>query len=333
MTLPETQKVVLFEENGDLDVLKYVDYETPKISPDDIIVKNKYAGINFIEAYFRKGVYPSTTPYVLGREGTGVVVEVGDNVSNYKVGDKVAYLGGANFAQYTKLSSKHILIHKLADDTSDEKLKLYAASLVQGLTALTLINEAYKVKKGDYILVWAAAGGVGRLLTQLVSEIGAHVIAIASTSEKLEIAKSLGAEFLINSSTDNVAEKVKEFTNGKGVEATFDSVGKDSFEPSFESLARKGTFVSFGNASGVVPPLSINRLSPKNLKIARPQLFGYIATPEEWNYYLTDLLQKIESGKLSIFINKTYPLSDYKQAAADLEGRKTTGKLVLEIPQ
>lgn len=333
MSLPKTQKAILIEENGDLDVLKYVDYDTPQPSADDIIIKNKFSGVNFIEGYFRTGVYPAPLPYILGREATGVVVEVGKNVTNYKPGDKVAYLGSPNFCQYTKLSSSHVAVLKLPENTSDEKSKLYAGSLLQGLTALTFINEAYEVKKGDYILVWAAAGGVGRILTQLISGLGAHVIALASSAAKLEIAKSDGAEFLINSTTDDVVAKVKEITNNKGVQASFDGVGKDSFEASFELLTRKGTLVSFGNASGVVPPFSITRLSAKNIKIARPQLFGYVTTPEEWKHYSTELYKLIDSGKLKIDISKTYPLSDYKQAAADLEGRKTTGKLVLEIPQ
>lgn len=333
--LPKTQKVVLQEETGEsLDIIKYADFDTPQIeSPKDIIIKNKFAGVNFIDSYFRKGIYPSEKPHIFGREAVGVVEAVGDDVSNFSVGDKVAYLGFDTFAQYTKLSDDFVLILKLDPKTSDESLKEYAAAILQGLTALSLVEEAYEVKKDDYILVWAAAGGVGKILTQLVKQIGAHVIAIASTKEKLALAKELGAEYLINSSEDDIVSKVKEITNGKGVHASLDSIGKDTFETSFELVARKGSLVSYGNASGVVPPISISRLAAKNVKVLRPALFGYIATKEEWVYYTTKLFKLIASGDLKIDIYKTYPLSEYRQATSDLESRKTTGKLVLEIPQ
>lgn len=333
--LPSTQKVALFEENSDsVDVIKYTDFDTPKIaSPNEIIIKNKFAGVNFIDSYFRKGIYPSQKPHIFGREAVGVVAAVGDKVTKFSVGDKVAYLSGSTFAQFTKLTDSYVQILKLDPSTSDESLKFYAAALLQGLTALTFIHEAYVVKKGDYVLVWAAAGGVGKILTQLISQQGAHVIAIASTEEKLALAKKYGAEYGVNHLTDDIVEKVKEITDGKGVNASFDSVGKDSAEISLTSLGRKGTFVSYGNSSGVVPPLSINRLSPKNLTVLRPQLFGYVTTSEEWEHYVRLLFKLIDSGDLKIDILKTYPLSEYKQATYDLEGRKTTGKLVLEVPQ
>lgn len=333
--LPSTQKVILFEENSDsLDVLKYADFDTPHIaSPNEIIIKNKFAGVNFIDSYFRKGIYPSEKPHILGKEAVGVVAAIGDNVTKFSVGDKVAYLSPSTFAQYTKLTDTHIQILKLDPNTSDESFKLYAASLLQGLTALPFIQEAYNVKKGDYILVWAAAGGVGQILTQLISQRGAHVIAIASTEEKLALAKKHGAEYLVNHITDDIVEKVNDITNGKGVNASFDSVGKDSAEISLAALARKGTFISYGNSSGLVAPLLLNRLSAKNLTVLRPQLMGYITTSEEWEHYVHLLFKIIDSGDLKIDILKTYPLSDYRLATSDLEGRKTTGKLVLEIIQ
>lgn len=333
-SLPKTQKVVLFEETGaSVDVIKYVDWDTPQItSPDDVIVKNKYVGINFIESYFRKGIYPSQKPFIFGREGTGVVAAIGDNVTNFKVGDKVSFLSSPNFTQFTKLQNLvHVL--KLPENTTDEELKQHAALLLQGLTALTFIEESYHVEKGDFILVWAAAGGVGQILTQLISNLGGHVIAIASTPEKLNIAKSLGAEYLINSSTDDIVAKVKEITNGAGAIASFDSVGKDTYQISLDSLARKGTFISYGNASGPIPPLPIAQLGALNRKILRPVLNHYITTNQEWDYYSNKLLNFVKSGKLKVNIFNTYPLSDYKKATTDLESRKTTGKLILEVPQ
>ncbi|CAH2351475.1 probable quinone oxidoreductase [[Candida] railenensis] len=335
MSIPQTHKVILIEENSQsLDVLKYVDVPAPQIeSGNDVIIKNKYAGVNFIEAYFRSGLYPSEKPYTLGREAAGVVAAVGKDVTRFKVGDNVVYLAGKTFAQYTKIPDSYITVTKLAADISEEGLITEAGAQLQGLTALSLVEEGYTVKKGDKILVWAAAGGVGKLLTQLVKRKGGIVLAVASSDAKLAEAKALGADYLINSKTDDVVAKVKEYTDGKGVEASYDSIGKDTFDTTFDSLRRKGTFVSFGNASGAVPPLSIQKLATKNIKIIRTTLFNYVTEQEEYDHYGNELKELIASGELKIDVSKVYPLEDYKEATAALEGRKTTGKLVLSIPQ
>lgn len=336
MTLPTTQKVIYFEENGDIDKLKFSpEWPMPLIGADDILVKNKYSGVNFIEVYFRKGIYPSEKPYIPGRESAGEVVAVGDNVKGFSVGDKIAGLYPKNFAQYTALDYKSNTILNLGKDLSDSQLQLYAASLLQGLTALTFIEEAYKVQQGDYIFITAAAGGVGLILNQLLKLRGAHTIAVASSDEKLKLAKENGAEFLLNSSKlsfDEIKDEVLKITNGQGVEAVFDSIGKDSFECSLAIVKRKGTLVTFGNASGPIPPFLVNRLSAKNIKLLRPQLFGYIATKEEFTHYTTELFELIDSGKLNIKVHGVYPLEDYPNATTEMEGRKTTGKLVLSIP-
>lgn len=332
ISIPATQKVVLINGTGDLDVIKYQDYPVPTIGDSELLIKNKYAGVNYIESYFRKGIYPVEKPYVLGREATGVVVAKGNSVKGYDIGDKVGYISNATFAQYTKFSESGPIL-KLPKDSSDEKLKFYAASLLQGLTALTFIHEAYDVKPDDYILLYAAAGGVGLIFDQLLKLRGAHTIAVSSTDEKLSLAKKFGAEFGINPSKDDILSKVKEITNGNGVDAVFDSVGKDTFETSLAALKNKGTFVSYGNASGPVPPFSISKLSPKNIKLLRPQLYAYITAPHDWEKYSKKLLELLDSNKLKILIHKTYPLSEYKEAANELESRKSTGKLVLEIPQ
>ncbi|CAI1943633.1 hypothetical protein SEUBUCD646_0D02580 [Saccharomyces eubayanus] len=330
--IPETQKVVLIDGVGGYDVIKYEDYPVPLISDKELLIKNKYAGVNYIESYFRKGLYPCEKPYVLGREATGTVVAKGKDVNNFQIGDQVAYISNSTFAQYTKFPSEGTIM-RLPKCTSDEKMKLYAAGLLQALTALSFTNEAYHVKKGDYILIYAAAGGVGLILNQLVKMKGAHAIAVASTDEKLETAKKYGAEYLINSSKEDVLARVLEITNGEGVDSCFDSIGKDTFETTLAALKRKGVFVSFGNASGLIPPLSITRLSPKNITLLRPQLYAYITDHEEWVYYTDKFVDLVDSKKLNIKIYKTYALKDYKVAAADIESRKTTGKLVLEIPQ
>ncbi|ODQ79440.1 hypothetical protein BABINDRAFT_167299 [Babjeviella inositovora NRRL Y-12698] len=333
MTIPSTQKVVLFRENGGLDVLRYEeDFPVPTISASQVLIKNQYAGVNFIEAYFRSGLYPSEKPYVLGREAVGVIAAVGKDVTNLKQGDRVAYLGGSSFAQYTAAEASG-KIFKLDADIDEETAQVYAGLLINGLTTLTFINESYKVQKGDYILVHAAAGGCGLLFAQQILAKGAHVIATASSPEKLQLAKEAGAEFLINSSTEDIVARVKEITHNKGVEAVYDGIGKDTFEISLEVVARKGTLVSFGNASGAVPPFLISRLLAKNVKVLRPSLFNYLADQEEWDFYSQELLRLVKEGILKQKITKVYPLAEYRQAAEDLEGRKTTGKLVLEIPQ
>ncbi|KAH3667096.1 hypothetical protein WICMUC_005443 [Wickerhamomyces mucosus] len=333
MSIPDTHHVIRFHETSEsYDVLKYETVPTPTIDEDQILIKNKYAGINFIEKYFRIGLYPSQLPYTLGREAVGEIVKIGSNVKNYQIGDIIGYLSSQTFTQYTVINPTiNFRILKISEN-KDSILQQFAGSLVQGLTALTFIEESYKVKKDDYILVHAAAGGVGLILTQLISKLGAHVIATASTDEKLNLAKLNGAEFLINSSNDDIVSKVLEFTNGKGVEASFDGVGKDTWDISLKSTARKGTIVSFGNASGAVPPVTISTLTPKNLKILRPTLFNYLTTLEEWDYYSTKLIKLIESNDLKIDISKIYELKDYPKAAKDLETRKTTGKLLLSIP-
>ncbi|EEQ41219.1 putative quinone oxidoreductase [Clavispora lusitaniae] len=333
MSLPATQKAAFAPQLSEsVDGIVYGDIETPKIeSPDDVIVKNKYAGVNFIESYFRKGIYPAQFPYVFGREAAGHVVAVGANVTRFQPGDVVAYLSPRSFAQYTKFSQNHVQVRRLASDVSDAQLRLWGSLLVQGLTAITFAHEAYKVKKGDFILVWAAAGGVGQILTSYAAHLGAHVIAVASTDEKLAIARSLGASYAIKSDED-VAKRVLEITGGVGVAASFDGIGKDTFEASMASLARKGSMVSYGNASGVVPPVSINRLSAKNIKLLRPQVFGYVTTPEEWEHY-TNILQEALDKNVIDVKTTVYPLEEYREAAAALEGRKTTGKLVLAIPE
>lgn len=327
----------MHENSESLDVVKYADVPTPQItSTSDIIIKNKFSGINFIEAYFRKGVYPTVLPYIFGREASGVVAAVGSAVTKFKVGDRVAYLLPETFAQYTKVPDSHVQIKNINEFTSgedDKDMKLWGATLVQGLTAKLFIKDAYDVKKGDYALVWAAAGGVGTLLTQLIAQKGAHVIAVASNDEKLESARKNGAEFLINSSSDDVLQKVLDFTHGKGVQVVYDLIGKDTFEISLAAVARKGTLVSFGNASGVVPPLAINRLSPKNVKLLRPQLYAYVAEQAEWDEYVNSLGHDISRKNVDFGILETFPLEQYVEAATLLEGRKTQGKLVLEIPQ
>ncbi|KAH7411216.1 hypothetical protein BKA64DRAFT_704320 [Cadophora sp. MPI-SDFR-AT-0126] len=327
-SIPKTMKGVLIEKTGGVEVLQYkTDLPVPAPKTGEVLVKNDFIGVNYIDTYFRTGLYPAPKPEILGREAEGTIVAVGDgDILNLKVGDRVVWLGTAAYAEFSAApaAKAHVLPSELSPGIA-------AASILQGLTALTLIREAYEVKKGDWVLVHAAAGGVGLWLCQLLKAIGARTIGTASTTEKIELAKKNGAQFMINYKEEkDLVGKVKEITGGAGVNVVFDSTGKDQFENDLEVVARKGTVVSYGNSSGAVPPLAISRLAGKNIKVLRPTLFNYIYTREEYERYTAELFDFIIKDKLNVRVHETYPLADIARAHTDLEGRKTTGKLLLK---
>lgn len=324
-------KAVYIEKTGETDVLQYkTDVPVPELKDGEVLVKNEYIGINYIDTYFRKGVYkPPHFPYILGREGAGTIAAVGPNAaSDLSVGTRVGYMGQFAYAEYVPVASNYTVPIPDSIDT-----KTAAASLLQALTAVTLIRDAYAVQKGDWILVTAAAGGVGLWLCQLLKAVGARVIATASSEEKRQLAKDNGAEVLLEYHADNrqvFVDKVLEITGGEGVHGVFDSVGKDTFDASLSVVRRKGTMVSFGNASGPVEGFALARLSAKNVKLVRPTLFNYIATREEFKEATKELWQFIEKDGLNVRIHDVYPLSEIVRATNDIESRKTTGKLVLK---
>jgi NADPH2:quinone reductase len=245
-------------------------------------------------------------------------------VYSLKPGDRVAWMAAGAYAEYTACpAEKAILIPECVKPTHA------AASLIQGLTALTLIRESHYVQKDEWALVHAAAGGVGLWLCQLLHAVGARVIGTASTEAKIALAKENGAEFMINYSHESVVERVDEITNGAGVSVVFDGVGASTFEDDLKLLARKGTLASFGSASGPVPPFAISRLAEKNLKVLRPTLFNYVYTREEFERYSNELFGFIAGGMVKVHIHEIYPLQEVARAHTDLEGRKTTGKLLL----
>ena len=277
-------------------------------------------------SYLRSGLYPAPSfPYMLGRESSGTILSTGTgNVYSLKAGDRVAVLSQKTYAQYTAAPSMYC--HKIPDAISTKDA---AAALLQGMTALTLIRESYHVQKGDWILVHAAAGGTGLWLIQLLKAIGAHIIGTCSTS-KIDLVKSHGVDVVIDYTKEDVVQKVKEATNSNGCQAVYDGVGKATFDISLECLARKGTLVSFGNASGAVPPVTISRLSAKNVKLLRPMFFSYITTREEYEQYAGELFEFMIKNKIDVRVHEIYPLKDVMRAHEDLEGRKTTGKLLLK---
>ncbi|KAF2265764.1 NAD(P)-binding protein [Lojkania enalia] len=330
-SLPKTMKAVLIEKTGGTEVLEYkTDFPMPELKEGEVLVKNEFIGINYIDTYFRTGLYPLPhTPYILGREGSGTIAAVGPNAPfDLKVGTRVVYMGSYAYAEYTPVASKYTI--PIPDSIPT---KIAAASCLQALTALTLIREAHKVEKGDWVLVTAAAGGVGLWLCQLLKAIGARTIATASTPEKRDLAKQNGAEVLLEyheGDQETFVKKVKEITGGEGVAAVFDSVGKSTFDASLGVVARKGTMVSFGNASGPVTGFALGRLAANNVKLVRPTLFNYIYTREEFQQYAAELWNFIEKDKLNVQIHDVYALHDIVRATEDIEGRKTTGKLLLQ---
>ncbi|ANB14596.1 Zta1p [Sugiyamaella lignohabitans] len=328
MAIPTTQKAIRIHETGGPEVVKLEEIPVPEITETQVLVKNEYAGVNFIETYFRKGIYKAQLPVTLGREGAGEVVKVGSKVSNYSVGDKVGFVGSA-FAEYVAIEAvgKALKITKIPKGLDT---KTVGAGLIQGLTALVLTTQSVALKKGDSVLVHAAAGGTGALIVQLAKAFGATVIGTTSSAEKAKIAKAAGADHVINYRTEDVTARVKEITNGAGVTGTLDGVGKDTFNISIASTANSGTVASFGNASGVVPEFSLLSLE-RNIKVQRPSLFNALTTTEDWEALTKQFFDLLLSGDLKLDISKVYPLAETSQAISDLESGKTTGKLVIQI--
>lgn len=328
MSIPTTQSALRIHETGGPEVVKFdTDVSVPEISATQVLVKVKYAGVNFIDTYFRKGLYPAPLPLILGREGAGEVVKVGADVTQYKVGDRIGFIGAQAYSQYVAIeeSSNAVVLPE------NVEFKTAAASLIQVLTAISLVKEAHPIKKGDFVLVHAAAGGTGSLIVQLAKRRGATVIGTTSTAEKAKIAKSLGADYVINYKEENTVEKVLEYSNGHGADGVYDGVGKDTFETSLKAIARKGTLVSFGNASGAVPPVKLFDLTPKNIKLVRPSLFGYLVERSEWKEYTDDLFNLLKDNDFAVNIYNTYDFKNGNDALIDLESGKTTGKLVIKI--
>lgn len=329
--IPKSMSGILISETGGVDVLQWkTDLPVPELKDGEILVKNEFIGINYIDTYFRTGLYPSPLPLITGKEGAGIVVS--SRSPSFKEGDRVGYVYDHAYAQYTSLPSTKAVLLPSSITTSTA-----AASLLQGLTALTFVREAGSITQslglstGPWVLVHAAAGGTGSLLVQILSVMGAKVIGTAGGKEKCEIAKKNGAGWVIDNKAEDVKERVKEITGGHGVDVIFDGVGKATFELDLEVVARKGSVVIFGNASGPVPPVDLLRLGAKNIKLMRPVMFNYCVTKEEWEKYTTELFDLIQTGKLNIGVHKTYDLKDVAQAHSDLEGRKTTGKLLLKV--
>lgn len=325
--IPPSMPAIQVASHGGPEVLTPTSLPVPQPAEGEVLVKNAYVGVNFIDTYFRTGLYKAPLPLVPGREGAGTVVAAHPSVTSVSAGDRVVYMSNNTaYAGYVAAKAKDVL---RIPEGVDEKTA--AASLLQGLTALTFIREAGEVKPGQWTLVHAAAGGTGGLLVQMLRAIGAKIIGTASTKEKCDIATAHGADHVLNSKGEDVPARVKEITGGHGVDVIFDGVGKATFDSDLEMIARKGTVIVFGNASGAVPPFDVLRLGAKNAKVMRPVLFNYLTTREELEGYAKELFGFITEGKVKVGIHGVYPLTEARRAQEDLEGGKTMGKVLLEV--
>ena len=322
-----TAKAIRFARTGGPEVLEYVDVEVGDPGPGEARVRNHAIGVNFIDTYFRSGLYPLDLPNGLGQEAAGVVEAVGEGVTHVKPGDRVAYAARPNGAySQLRVMPADVLV-RLPDAISFET---GAAMLLQGLTVQYLLKQTYAVQPGETILFHAAAGGVGLIACQWARALGVNLIGTVGSNEKAALARQRGAAHVINYRDEDVVQRVLEITNGEKVPVVYDSVGKDMFTRSLDCLRPRGLMVSFGNSSGPVPPFALNELASRgSLYITRPTLQSYAATRAQREAMAADLFDVVASGKVSIDIHQRFPLADAAQAHIALEGRRTTGKTIL----
>ncbi|WP_374578768.1 quinone oxidoreductase [Phenylobacterium sp.] len=320
-------KAIRIERTGGPEVLEVAQVEVPTPKPGEILVRHEAVGVNFIDTYHRSGLYPVKLPTGLGLEAAGTIEAVGEGVERFKTGDRVVYASGP-IGAYAELHATSAARAVKLPDGIDAKVA--AACLLKGMTAEFLVRRTYPVKAGETILVHAAAGGVGSILVQWAKHLGARVIGTAGSEEKAELARGHGADHVILYRDQDVAAEVRRLTDGKGVPVAYDSVGASTFEGTLASLARRGMFVSFGNASGPVPPFAPLRLSQAgSLFFTRPTMFDYTATTEDLDASAGALFEVIGSGAVKIDIGQTFALGDARRAHEALEGRETVGASLL----
>jgi NADPH2:quinone reductase len=320
-------KAIRFHKTGGPEVMQLEDVSVGEPAAGQARIRQTAIGVNFIDTYHRSGLYPMPMPSGLGSEGAGVVDAVGPGVSDVKPGDRVAYTGNpvGSYAEARLYAADRLV--KIPAGITDQQA---ASMMLKGMTVWYLIHKTFKVKAGDTVLWHAAAGGVGLIASQWLKALGVTVIGTVGSEEKAELAKKAGCAHVINYSTENFTQRVKDITGGKGVPVAYDSVGKSTWEGSLDCLQPRGMMVSFGNASGAVPPVNIGILSQKgSLYLTRPTLFHYIASRAELEEAAKTLFDVVASGKVKIEVTGTYKLADVQQAHRDLEGRKTTGSVIL----
>jgi NADPH2:quinone reductase len=320
-------KAIRIEATGGPEVMRLVDIEVRAPGPGEIRIRLGAIGVNFIDTYHRSGLYPMTLPSGLGLEGAGTIDAVGEGVTRFKQGDRAGFCTGpiGAYAQAHVVPAERAV--KLPDHVSDD---IAAAAMLKGMTARYLLRKTFPVKQNDVAVIHSAAGGVGQIATQWAKHLGAVVIATVGSDAKAQIAKALGADHVIVLGKEELAKRVREITNGEGADVVYDSVGKDTFMASLDSLKMRGMMVSFGNSSGPPPEINPLILSQKgSLFLTRPTLFHYTPTQALLQETADDLFGVLASGAVKVSAPKRYALADAAQAHRDLEGRKTTGSVVL----
>jgi len=320
-------KAMRVNEHGGPEVLDYEDVPVPEPGPGEARVRLAAAGVNFIDVYFRTGLYPKDPPFTLGQEGAGEVDAVGDGVEDLSIGDYVAFAGTTGaYAEYVVVPADRLVPFNV----TLVEARLAAAVMLQGMTAHYLTHSTFPLHEGHTALVHAAAGGVGLLLVQMAKMRGARVIGTAGSEEKARLAKGAGADEVIVYTEQDFVEETRRITDGEGVDVVYDSVGESTFEKGLDSLRTRGYMVLFGASSGPVPPFDIQTLNRKGgLFVTRPSLAHYTATREELLWRAESVLSWVGNNAIDVRVGETYSLPDAAQAHRDLEGRKTTGKLLL----
>lgn len=320
-------KAIRFSNPGGPEVLEYVDVEIGEPGSGEAVVEHAACGLNFLDVYFRSGLYPLPLPGVVGTEGAGVVRAVGPGVVHVRPGDRVAYGGGPPGAYAQMRVMPASVLVRLPDAIDFDTA---AAAMLKGLTVQYLLRRTLPLSAGDTVLLHAAAGGIGLIACQWARELGITVIGTVSSEEKAELARAHGCTHTIHYRTENIAERVRALTGGKGVKAVYDGVGASTFTASLDSLAKFGMLISFGNASGPVPPFLLKELTSRgSLYITRPSLNDHIAQREDLEAMAAELFGLLERGRIKIDIRQRYALSDAAQAHRDLEGGRTTGSSIL----
>jgi NADPH2:quinone reductase len=320
-------RAIRFETTGGPEVLQLAEVETPTPGPGQILIRHEAIGVNFIDAYHRAGLYPMKLPSGLGSEAAGVVEAVGDGVTRFRVGDMAGYAGAVlgSYAEYAAVAAERAVKLPAGIDA-----RTAAAALLKGMTVEAFLCRCYPLKAGQTVLIHAAAGGVGQIMVQWAKAIGATVIATVGSQAKADKVLALGADHTILYRTQDVAAEVRTLTDGKGVPVAYDSVGRSTFDGTLGSLARRGWFVSFGNASGPVPHIdALKLMRGGSLVFTRPTLFDYVATTQELDASAAALFEMISSGKVEIEIGQTFTLADAAKAHEALEARTTVGSTLL----
>lgn len=320
-------KATLVFQTGGPENMKLADVPLPEPGPKQARVKIAASGVNFIDVYYRSGLYKADAPVALGSEGAGTVDAIGPGVTEVAPGDRVAYvMARGSYAEYAIVPAE-----QLVPIPGHVEFQTAAAAMLQGMTAHYLTHSTFALKNGDTCLVHAAAGGAGGLIVQMAKMLGARVFGTVSTEEKARIARASGADETILYTQQDFEAEVKRLTAGRGVDVVYDSVGKTTFEKSLNSLRPRGMLALFGQSSGVVAPVEAATLAKGSLFLTRPGLPHYMLTRQELLWRAEDVLNWIDSGKLKVNVSRVYPLAEAAQAHQDLEGRRTTGKLVLAV--